>query len=104
MKVKTPRLHELVGISARRQCPRQRDSARAPAADHESQALALPHQRHAEIEWAEPLPQQLFATAAPLHLHACECRASEIALPVLTAVSGAKGDRDRNVGAGGRKT
>jgi len=56
-----------------------------------------------KLSGPEPLPQQLFETAAPLHLHACEYRAGEIALPVLTPVSGAKGDRDRNVGAGPRK-
>src|SRR6476659_11334095 len=70
MKVKTPRFHELVGISARRQRPRQRDSAHAPAADHEPQAFALAYQRHDEIEWAEPFAQQPFEAPAPLLLHA----------------------------------
>ena len=58
MKVKTPRLHELVGLSARRQRPRQRDPAHAPAADHEPDATAFAYQRHADIEWAKSLAQQ----------------------------------------------
>src|SRR3954454_9245438 len=77
MKVKTPPLHELVGISARRQRPRQRDPAHAPAADHEPDATAFAYQRHDEIERAEPFAQQPFEAPAPLRLHAREYAAGE---------------------------
>jgi hypothetical protein len=44
-----------------------------------------------------------FGAPAPLRLHARKHAAGEVALPVLATVPGAKGDRDRNVGAGRRK-
>src|SRR5262245_46870782 len=58
MKMKTARLRELVGLSAWRQHPRQRNPTHTPAADHEPQALALAYQRHADIERAEPLADE----------------------------------------------
>src|SRR5215467_10525553 len=103
MEMKAAVLREFIGVAARGQRPRQRNSEKRPAPVDQLQAVVFPHQRHAEVERTEPFTQQPFEASAPLFLGAGERAAGKRAPPTFATTTRAERDLDRNVLSSRRK-